>query len=422
MHRVSKSKRSDGGHGAVSGDPLHSNDEDESANVPFVPRHHASPYPQSHDPSGPHATHLAHMSALHAGSRSTHIASHPVRRYLRFFFFCPFRSFPHPLLFGRKSGSTFFVLSSRHDQTSRVNVNSDPDPSTRIGAASASTQMAHRRARPEDDGDRDGIVEEHARYRSRPRRHSTDPDVSPEFCPPHSLLKPIPHYRSPSSALSPATDSASSQPPAVTERTSSSSPRLYRGGDFGRQPRRSDQTQTQRSLPHEEYFSSEVQPVPTQVPDLANTQSSSIESAEECDQSPTPPLPQPQPVQTKTTIPSLSPVSTSASQPTPDAGGLGMLSDSELTDETVHLRALLGCPPGAPVGLDVLADPPSGEKPNYPLPTLIKLAIYGSPRRRLTLQEIYQALEDRFEWFRQRTDELSWKVRSPAPIFCFRED
>jgi hypothetical protein len=88
-----------------------------------------------------------------------------------------------------------------------------------------------------------------------------------------------------------------------------------------------------------------------------------------------------------------------------------MLSDSELADETVHLRALLGCPPGAPVGLNALADPPSGEKPNYPLPTLIKLAIYGSPRRRLTLQEIYQALEDRFEWFRQRTDELSWKVR-----------
>ncbi|KAI0288947.1 hypothetical protein BC826DRAFT_915146, partial [Russula brevipes] len=86
-----------------------------------------------------------------------------------------------------------------------------------------------------------------------------------------------------------------------------------------------------------------------------------------------------------------------------------MLSDSELGDETVHLRALLGCPPGAPVGLDALADPPPGEKPNYPLPTLIKLAIYGSPRRRLTLQEIYQALEDRFEWFRERTDELSWK-------------
>ncbi|KAH9063630.1 hypothetical protein EDB87DRAFT_1557719 [Lactarius vividus] len=80
-----------------------------------------------------------------------------------------------------------------------------------------------------------------------------------------------------------------------------------------------------------------------------------------------------------------------------------------MADETEHLRAQLGCPPGAPVGLSALADPPPGEKPNYPLPTLIKLAIYDSPRSRLTLQEIYQALEDRFEWFRQRTDELSWK-------------
>jgi hypothetical protein len=88
-----------------------------------------------------------------------------------------------------------------------------------------------------------------------------------------------------------------------------------------------------------------------------------------------------------------------------------MLSDSEMADETEHLRAQLGCPPGAPVGLRALADPPPGEKPNYPLPTLIKLAIYDSPRSRLTLQEIYQALEDRFDWFRQRTDELSWKVR-----------
>jgi len=93
-----------------------------------------------------------------------------------------------------------------------------------------------------------------------------------------------------------------------------------------------------------------------------------------------------------------------------------MLSDSEMADETEHLRAQLGCPPGAPVGLGALPDPPPGEKPNYPLPTLIKLAIYDSPRGRLTLQEIYQALEDRFEWFRQRTDELSWKARhSPRP-------
>ena len=62
-----------------------------------------------------------------------------------------------------------------------------------------------------------------------------------------------------------------------------------------------------------------------------------------------------------------------------------------------------------PINLDVLDDPPPGEKPNYPYPTLIKLAIYGSPRKRLTLQEIYQALETRFEWFKNSTD-AAWKV------------
>ena len=68
-----------------------------------------------------------------------------------------------------------------------------------------------------------------------------------------------------------------------------------------------------------------------------------------------------------------------------------------------------------PINLDVLDDPPAGEKPNYPYPTLIKLAIYGSPRKRLTLQEIYQALEGRFAWFKNSTD-AAWKVCLP-PAF-----
>ncbi|KAH9930073.1 uncharacterized protein B0H18DRAFT_843587, partial [Fomitopsis serialis] len=33
----------------------------------------------------------------------------------------------------------------------------------------------------------------------------------------------------------------------------------------------------------------------------------------------------------------------------------------------------------------------------YPYPTLIKAAILGSPRKALTLQGIYKALEDRFD-------------------------
>jgi len=274
--------------------------------------------------------------------------------------------------------------------------------------------MGHRRARPEyddeDDDDHDG-VEERERY-SRHRRLSIEPGLSLKLAPPHSPPKPSPRHCSPPSALSPDSDSASSQPPTRTERASKPSPRYYPGGD---------EAKTHRSPIRGECLSSEAHLAHPQVSGLAKARSSSIESTDEWDQTPaSPPLPAAA-AQQKTPVLPVSPVSARSLPALPDARSLGMLSDGELADETVHLRALLGCPPGAPVGLNALADPPPGEKPNYPLPTLIKLAIYGSPRRRLTLQEIYQALEDRFEWFRQRTDELSWKVCthiSSFPSIC----
>jgi hypothetical protein len=93
----------------------------------------------------------------------------------------------------------------------------------------------------------------------------------------------------------------------------------------------------------------------------------------------------------------------SASQlPFPDAGPI--------------LRSQLRLDPTAEVSLRSLPDPPPGTKPPQPLPLLIKLAIYGSPRKRLTLQEIYKALEDRFEWFRENKDDKAWKVRL-VPVF-----
>ena len=54
------------------------------------------------------------------------------------------------------------------------------------------------------------------------------------------------------------------------------------------------------------------------------------------------------------------------------------------------------------------------EKPNYPYPTLIRAAILGSPRKALTLQGIYDALEARFEWFREHRDDKAWKVSLPS--------
>ena len=267
----------------------------------------------------------------------------------------------------------------------------------------ASTQNTRRRERrPEDDEDTDGL-DDRERYRSRPRRCSTELDPQQNLSPSHSPPKPAPRHRSLSSAPSPDSDGASSPQPIITEPVSNSSlrPDQHTPG--------SNETRMPQSPSRGEY-----QPAGAQVPGLSRARSSSFESVEEWDEDPSP---QPPTLLVQKTA-NLPVASGSTSQPSASAGSC-MLSDSELADETVHLRALLGCPPGAPVGLNALADPPPGEKPNYPLPTLIKLAIYGSPRRRLTLQEIYQALEDRFEWFRQRTDKLSWKVRVQRFLFCF---
>jgi hypothetical protein len=83
---------------------------------------------------------------------------------------------------------------------------------------------------------------------------------------------------------------------------------------------------------------------------------------------------------------------------------------NEIPDPGDNLRELLGLTDrNQMINLDVLDNPPPGEKPNYPYPTLIKLAIYGSPRKRLTLQEIYHALESRFDWFKDSND-TAWKV------------
>ncbi|KAI0076201.1 winged helix DNA-binding domain-containing protein, partial [Panus rudis PR-1116 ss-1] len=75
---------------------------------------------------------------------------------------------------------------------------------------------------------------------------------------------------------------------------------------------------------------------------------------------------------------------------------------------TPHVRAMLGLKPDQEVNLHALLDPQPGEKPSYPYPILIQLAILGSPRKRLTLAEIYSAIEDRFEWFKN-TNDKAWQ-------------
>lgn len=72
------------------------------------------------------------------------------------------------------------------------------------------------------------------------------------------------------------------------------------------------------------------------------------------------------------------------------------------------------------VTLEMLEDPPrQGEKPNFPYPLLIRAAIQGSPRQALTLQGIYDALQQRYEWFREHKSDKAWLVRcTMLHYFC----
>ncbi|KAG6329022.1 hypothetical protein ID866_10067 [Astraeus odoratus] len=92
-----------------------------------------------------------------------------------------------------------------------------------------------------------------------------------------------------------------------------------------------------------------------------------------------------------------------SSGPTSDPGR------SIFPDAGPYLRQQLGLAAHEPINLWSLPDPPPGEKPNQPYPMLIKLAIYGSESKQLTLQEIYNELEKRFAWFREHRNERAWK-------------
>ncbi|KAF7311908.1 Winged helix DNA-binding domain-containing protein [Mycena indigotica] len=71
----------------------------------------------------------------------------------------------------------------------------------------------------------------------------------------------------------------------------------------------------------------------------------------------------------------------------------------------LHLSHLLqhpplNLPPNVPVTLAALPDFPPDVPPNLSLSLLAQVAIYGSPRKQLTLHEIHRAIEQRYEYFR----------------------
>jgi hypothetical protein len=62
-----------------------------------------------------------------------------------------------------------------------------------------------------------------------------------------------------------------------------------------------------------------------------------------------------------------------------------------------------------PLSLTDLPNFPAEQKPPFTYPVLIRLAIMGSPQRRLLLSQIYTAIEDKFPWYKENASK-AWKV------------
>ncbi|KAG8734704.1 hypothetical protein FRC12_018417 [Ceratobasidium sp. 428] len=95
-----------------------------------------------------------------------------------------------------------------------------------------------------------------------------------------------------------------------------------------------------------------------------------------------------------------------------------LFNGKQLSDPSSGAHARLGSTSEAPgdsdvdhelAGLNALEDGLPGERPAYPFTTLIRYAIKGSPKGRLLLEEIYQAIQSRYPFF--TTAPAGWKVK-----------
>ncbi|KAG8778367.1 hypothetical protein FRC15_010837, partial [Serendipita sp. 397] len=65
--------------------------------------------------------------------------------------------------------------------------------------------------------------------------------------------------------------------------------------------------------------------------------------------------------------------------------------------------------PSSPLSLDSLPSYPADQKPPFSYPVLIRLAILGSPQKRLLLSQIYSAIEEKFPWYKESAPK-AWKA------------
>ncbi|KAJ3727174.1 hypothetical protein DFJ43DRAFT_1001803, partial [Lentinula guzmanii] len=74
--------------------------------------------------------------------------------------------------------------------------------------------------------------------------------------------------------------------------------------------------------------------------------------------------------------------------------------------EIINLvRRRYDIPESDPVDLTAISDTPDGSRPDATLAKILHLAIAGSPRKKLTLREIFLAIKDRFAWYKNSEDK-----------------
>jgi hypothetical protein len=101
-------------------------------------------------------------------------------------------------------------------------------------------------------------------------------------------------------------------------------------------------------------------------------------------------------------------MSSTASMPVPHQPVPHPAQSSDLPHIEVYLRRELQIPNHLPVSLSSIPDPRDGSRPYPSNHNLVALAIYTSPHKKLTLQQIYDVLVNRFWYFKENTG--SWRV------------
>ena len=73
-----------------------------------------------------------------------------------------------------------------------------------------------------------------------------------------------------------------------------------------------------------------------------------------------------------------------------------------------HLRREFHIKPSMPLSLSILPDPPNGSRPGD-IRKVLELVVFSSSEHKLTVQEIYEALEKRYVYYRSMPRE-GWMV------------